>query len=405
MRLMRSLAGLLAVTLLLSGCGMITVNPERDAAQIVATVNGENITKKQVYNYIGLSFGEPVSAGNLAAVKAQKEQGLEALIYSVVMRQKAKELGFYNFTEDEKKTIDENVNSYTKSIYDSSLANWQEKAKTDSTINPEQKAQEDVNSTLETLGTSVEKLRANEEESLAVEKLRKSITDPVTVSDSDIQTAYDSLILSQKTAYDANPIQLVEDDLSGATIVYYPNADFIRVKHILIKIDDTAAGEIANLRDQEKTDEANAKREEALKAIETKAQEALTKAKAASGNLEELNKLTTDPGEDTGMVDREPGYPTFKGYTGGYVTEFQTAAEALTEVGVPSELVASDFGYHIIWLTQKCPQGNVPLADVKTQFSKTVLSEKQTTSWAQTVDGWVTDTSAKITRYMNRLYK
>lgn len=403
MKFLRSLALALAAAIVLTGC--VTVNPDRDAAQVVATVNGENITKKQVYDYLGLTFSTAPSS-DTAEVKSQKEQALETLIYQKIVAQTAKAQGMYNFTADEQKTISDYVTNYTKSIYDASLQNWQEKAKTDSTIDPAKKAQEDVDSTLQSLGLTTDKIKANEEDSVAVSKLQKTVTDTVTsVSDSDVQTAYNDLVTSQKTSYDADPAQLVTDDLNGTTIVYYPTDGFIRVKHILIKIDDTTSSDIATLRSQGKTDEANAKRDDALKAIQDKANAALTRAKAVSGNLDELDKLTTDPGEDTGMVGRKLGYPTYKGYTGGYVTEFQAAAEKLTDIGVPSELVASDYGYHIIWLTQKCTKGNVALADIKDTYTQTVLTDKKNSAWNDAVTGYAKDYDSKgqIKRFLNRL--
>lgn len=402
MKFLRSLALALAAAIVLTGC--VTINPDRDAAQVVATVNGENITKKQVYDYLGMTF-DTATGSETAQVKTQKENALETLIYQKVIVQTAKANGMYNFTADEQKTISDYVSNYTKSIYDSSLASWQEKAKTDSTIDPAKKAQEDVDNTLKSLGLTNDVLKKNEEDSVAFSKQQKSVTDSVTVSDTDVETAYNSLVSSQQTSYDADPSQLVADDGNGTTIVYYPNDSFIRVKHILIKFDDTTISAISDLRTAGKTDEANAKRDEALKTIVDKANDALAKAKAASGKLDELDKLTTDPGEDTGMVGRKLGYPTYKGYTGGYVTEFQQAAEKLTEIGVPTDLVASDYGYHIIWLTEKCAKGKVPLADIKDTYKDTVLTDKKNSAWNDAVTQYAKDYDSKglIKRFTNRL--
>ena len=401
MKFLRSLALALAASIVLTGC--VTISPERDAAQVVATVNGENITKKQVYDYLGMTFDTALGS-ETSQVKAQKENALETLIYQKVVVLTAKEKGMYNFTADEQKTIDDYISSYTKGIYEASLANWQDKAKTDSTIDPAKKAQEDVDNALSSLGLTSEALRKNEESSVAFTKLQKSVTDSITVSDSDVENAYNDLVNTQTTSYTTDPSQLISDDLNGSTIVYYPSDGFIRVKHILIKLDDTTADEISTLRKDGKTDEANAKRDEALKAIADKANAALTKAKAASGKLDELDKLTTDPGEDPGMKDRKLGYPTHKDYT-GYAEEFQNAAMKLTEIGVPTDLVASDFGYHIIWLTEKCPNGKVPLADVKDAYKETVLTSKKNSAWNDAVTQYVEDYDSKglIKRFTNRL--
>jgi foldase protein PrsA len=400
MKRIRFIAILLAAAFALTGCNIIKVNPQRDGAQIVATVNGENITKKQVYDAAGITWDKKVETWQKDQIQTQKEQAMESLIDNAVVKQKAKELGFYNFNADEQKSIDDSVNAITKSTYDAALKTWQDKAKDDTSINPEQKAQQAVVDYLATLGTTLDEVKQSYADSQAQTKLKKSITDPVEVTDTDITNGYNTRVTAQKASYDKDPTQLVNDDLNGTVVVYYPTDGFVRVKHILLKIDDTTASEISQLRKDNKNADADAKRAEALKALETKAQDALTKAKAASGNLEALDKLVTDLGEDTGMAGRTLGYPTYKDYT-GYATEFQTAAMALKDIGVPSELVASDFGYHIMWLTDKPAKGNVPMDSVKAHLSDAVLAELQSTAWQNAATQWIQ--AAKISRYSGRL--
>ena len=400
MKRLRFIAVLLAASFVLSGCNLVKVNPERDGAQIVATVNNENITKKQVYDAAGIKWTKKVAAWEKAGLATKKQQQLDNLINSEVIKQKAKELGFYTFNADDQKKIDDTVSSYTKSIYDAALKNWQDKAKNDSTIKPEEKANQAVADYLTSLGLTLDQLKQSAADNEAWNKLNKSIIDPVKVTDTDIQNGYNIRLTAQKTSYDADPNALVAADLNGAVVVYYPADGYVRVKHILMKLPDAAASEIAQLRKDNKNADADAKRAEALKALETKANDALVKAKAANGDMAVLDKLVTDLGEDPGMTTRTTGYPTYKDYT-GYAAEFQKAAMLLKDIGVPSELVATDIGYHILWLTAKPAKGAVTLDSVKAQLSTVVLTELQDKAWKDAATAWIA--AAKITPYSGRL--
>ncbi len=72
------------------------------------------------------------------------------------------------------------------------------------------------------------------------------------------------------------------------------------------------------------------------------AEDVLARAKAG----EDFDKLVADFGEDPGMDSSPQGYVVYKG--SGMVEPFETAALALQNVGDVSDIVESDFGYHIL---------------------------------------------------------
>ncbi len=412
MKKLRYLAIALAAIFVVSGCSIIKVNPERDGQQIVAVVNGENITKKDVYDAVGINWETKIETWEVENYKQQKEYALESLIGRKVLLQTAKDQGMYNFTDEEKKTIADNVALYTKSTYDEALKKYQEAAKTDPSIKPEEKANADVDAALANFGLTRESLQKVQEDSEALTKLEKTITDKVTVEDADVKTQYDTNVTSQTTTYDATPAQAVTDENNGATLVYYPEGLF-RVRQILIPLTDDQQSEITTLRNDGSSDadtKADAKRAEYLKTIEAKANEYLTKAKQAGGDLAKLNALITESGNnDPGMDSYPDGYPMHKDTT-AYVKEFTTAAATLTDVGVPSALVGTDYGYHIIWISKKLTKGAVPYDEVKDKVKdkvkETVLADKQETAWNEAAQGYLDqyETDKKITRYKDRLH-
>lgn len=391
MKKFRYLALLAAAAFALSGCNAIRINPERDAAQIVAEVDGEKITKKQVYDAAGLSW-DTTSDLTTAEMKSQKTSALDGLIADIVTKKKTQELGYYTFTADEQKEIDDALASYRESNYENLLKDYQEKAKTDSTINAEEKANADI-----------EDYKRRLIDSKAQEKAYEAATKDVTPTDAEVQEMYDGLLASEKQAFDSNPSQIsIYEMYYGYPILYYPAEGYVRVKHILVKLPDDVQTVISDLRKAKKDDEADKKRDEELKKIETKASEALAKTKAAGNDLEKLNALITEYSEDTGMTAESTGYLVFKD-SQDWVQEFTDAAMKLTDTGKPSELVATDYGYHILWLTEKLAKGDVPLDQAKDKILELAKSSKQSDIWNTTVEGWVKEYESKIKKYENRL--
>jgi hypothetical protein len=363
---------LAAALLLLPGCNIIKVNPERDGAQIVATVDSENITKKDVYDAAGYTVGQKIDSWNLDSFKSAKEQMLQTLIAQKVILLKAKEQGMYNFTADEQKTIDDYVSANSANLDDKTKA----------------------------------LLLKSEQDSIAYDKIKKATTDTVKPTDKEVQDAYNSDVTSQQTSYDADPKQAVTDDNQGTTpVVYYPDG-VIRVRQILIPLPTDIQSQISTDRNTNTADSikaADTLRDAELAKIKAKADDALTQAKAANGDLAKLDKLIVDLGNgDPGMASKPEGYLVCKDTT-TYVTEFTTAAMALTDIGKPSDLVATDYGYHIIWITLKPAKGALPFDQVKDKMTANVTTTKQETAWENAVTDWMTAYKDKIHTYLGRL--
>jgi hypothetical protein len=408
MKSFRIIAPLLAAAFVFSGCNVIKVNPDRDGAQVVAVVYGENITKKQVYDLgaqEGYTWTGKIDSWNVSTVQSQKEQTLEGLISDKIILYQAKQKGFYTFTDDEKKQIDDYVTNATKSIYDASLAKYQEQAKTDPSINAEEKANADVDAYLASNGTSRDKLKQSKSDSIAYQKLYKSITDSVKPADSDIQTEYNKELTAETASYVTDPTQAVTDDNgTSAAALIFPVDGYIRVRQILIPLSDDVKNQISTFRTNNDDTSANNLRATELAKIKDQADKALTDAKAAGGDLTKLDALIKTYGDkDPGMDSMPQGYLVVNG-TKAYLQEFTDAALKLTDVGVPSELVTTDDGYHIIWITQKITKATtVPLDQAKAKLTTIVTATQQDTAWSNQVTSWTSDASSQVQRFTGRL--
>ena len=177
--------------------------------------------------------------------------------------------------------------------------------------------------------------------------------------------------------------KLSEED----NINYGEDSGYIRVKHILFKTTD---------------DEGNTLTDEEVAAKKKDAEEVLAQL-ASAGSSEELETLfdqfMNEYSEDTGLTVYPDGY-CFT--TGDMVEEFMTASAALGEYEL-SELVSSEFGYHII-LRLPLRTADVPINDGTNDLRYLAASDmfnSNVESWAEEAEvvwaeGFEDVTPAKI---------
>ncbi len=419
--------------LLFAACSLVSVNEDRDNAQIVAKVNGVEITKGEfrtafdeiIYYYS--MFGMQVTQDNVAEIHAT---AMDSLVLDEVIKQKGKELGYDQLTAEEQAQIDTDFNDMWQSYLDS----YKSQAELDatdsgSTLTEEQltaKGEELLLADMALSGMTKESMKQDSIDQEVYSKLLAATQAEVSVSDAEVQAAYDTLLAEQKTKYADTP-EAYETDADSVTIAYIPPG-YVRVKHILIKPDDTdeayteytakvetlqtdiqdlgtqvgelySAGsdvnqaEIAALDAQiaVKRAEEALLREEFLASLKPQADEALAKAKAG----EDFDALIETYGNDPGMTvspAKEEGYLLSAASSvdeGGTMdADFTKASMALVNVGDITELVPTSFGYHIIKLVEKVASGDIPLDNIKEEIRESELTNKQSEHWSSRQEEW-----------------
>jgi peptidyl-prolyl cis-trans isomerase C len=175
-------------------------------------------------------------------------------------------------------------------------------------------------------GMSLDKLKADLRNDLAINKMIETeVTPKIAVTDQDV-----------KDYYDKNPDQ-------------FKQPESVRASHILIKVDQTAT-------DAQKND-ARAKIDDVLKQVK------------AGGDFAELAKKHSQDGSAAQGGDLN----YFQ--KGQMVPPFETAAWALTP-GQVSAVVETQFGFHIIKLTDKKIERVVPLAEVNVRLAEFLKQRK-----------------------------
>lgn len=366
----RAVAAAALATMVFAGCGMVSVNPEKDAAQVVAVIDGTEIPKGDYYEMIdtlGNSFGftsEDLKDGDNG--ETMRTYVLDELINQEAAYLKAVEDGLVD-------TSDEHKAEVRKEIEDEMA---QTKESYDSMYEDESQAQEAYDSYVESMG--YDDLDAAVDEKIRTDAINdeyEKATEDVEVTDDEAREKFDEQVEEQKAAIDEDPSSFSTYQQSGSAYYNPPGSDY--VKNLLIALPDDVQSEISSLRSSGDTEGADALRDEELAKIHDEAQDALDRANAGEDFDELIEELGDDPGMEAEPAKTE-GYLVTE--NSNYVDEFEEASLALTEDGQISDLVPTDFGYHII-LRVSDAEGPVDFDTVKDQIVQSETSTKKSEAY------------------------
>jgi peptidyl-prolyl cis-trans isomerase D len=232
--------------------------------------------------------------------------------------------------------------------------------------------------------------------SMTLSKLQGALTDWMTVSDADVTAEFkrrnekvklavvsfpSDKFLAETTATDAEVAQQFEQNKKD-----YAFPEKRKVKYALLDVQAIRARTQVSAEDIERYYEDNAQqystpeqvrashvllktegKEEA--AVKKRAEELLAKAKAG----EDFAQLATRFSEDDGSKVKGGDLGLFP--KGQMVPEFDAVAFAL-QPGQISDLVKSQFGYHIIKVIEKNPAAKRPLDEVRAQIEDQIKSQR-----------------------------
>ena len=206
------LALLLALTVLLSGCALVTVDTAKDNARVIVDVNGETVTKAVIhaavdnqvstYEYYNQLYSAYYGISDLystdeATITAEV---IDAYVQQLVCQQKAKELGLYEMTEEEQAEVDakgkENYDSFIQSVISTYMPGSTLEGD-ELTAAAEKYVADNAVATVDGRSTLADFVAAAADEK-AVAKLDEYMIKDVTVTDEEIQADYDAKVESAK---------------------------------------------------------------------------------------------------------------------------------------------------------------------------------------------------------------
>lgn len=335
--------------LLFTGCGI-------KSAQTIIKVNGQNITQGQFDE----NFNKSTQGGMMAQLGINVKDGKNGFLYYLIKDKVVNELIVKELLnqEIEKRGIkvsNEDVDNAIKEIVD------------------KVGSKEQLNQILKQNGVSTSQFKKDLAEEVKMKKLAKELTDS-NVSDADAKKYYNENIKQFK----------------------YP--DKVRASHILISVNPQEIEEIITS-DKEN---AGASKEEIKKKVDAeiankkaKAEKVLAEAKKDPSQFAKLAKENSDDattavnGGDLGFFAAQEMVP-----------EFSKAAFSMKPNTI-SNLVQTQFGYHIIMVTDRMAAGQQPFEKVKNDIKGFLETQKQ----LQAIDKLVESLKKNATiEYVNKEY-
>ena len=233
-------------------------------AQVIVEYDGGVIFLDDVleeYSYYeqmySQSYGIDLASYGLDA--QVKQQAAQYLMEEAVKHMKATELGLDAL--DETTTAD--LTAQADEMWENYIQSIAEQMKTDEQTVED--VRDDVIAYLQNLGYTQESLLEDLKHNYIEDKLYETVTADVTVTDEDIQAAYEEKIASDKESYTSDTAYNSARN-SGTTIAWNPEG-YRAVKHVLIKFNDDQSTRYNDLTSQ--LNNLNEALEEALNPAET----------------------------------------------------------------------------------------------------------------------------------------
>lgn len=370
-----------------------------EAPVVVAEYNGGQIMSdeaareysEQMAGFIFDGYSEEEIADILL------DEVLRYMVSDRVLEAHAKEMGIYELTDEDRAQIEaEAVENYGEQM-EFYRGFVDTKGMTEEEANGAVKAYMQ-----ESVGVTLDGLTAELENGWWMQKIYDEMTKDVSVSDAEVQAAYDELLARQKESFEAYPDDFEFAQRNGEIIVYNLSG-YRAVRMLLFGFDDLQDGEeAAALLDElkelnpetaaEQIAEYQARLEEIFASLQTRAQEALNELQTGADFCELMERL----GEDEGMTDaalREKGY---------YVSvdsplwsqEVISAAMALENAGDISGMVRTADGVCILQYVGEVPAGEVALEEVRAELAQETLEGKRYSAYENQLEQWLEEADA-----------
>ena len=405
MRKISIAAAVLALAVIFAGCSMVEVNYDRDMAQTVIKVDGQEVTKAEyASNYYNLLqtymyfYGLTVSdLSDPEKADLLQEGAINNTVNNKILQIKAGESGCYDFTGEELDDIQAQYDDFIDSYRQDSKTKIEEDEANAGLSREEldKLIEEDYVATLEGLGFEEETYMQGLKDQKAVEKLEAIITETDEPTESEIQSVYNQKVQEQKQAFIEGTSDYASMVTGGTSTIYYYLPDTRKTKHILIGLPDDIRAQISQLRENEDDAGADLLLKEELAKIKDEADDVYALAKDGG----DFDELIAQYGDDPGMEDGDP-YVVVKGNS-SFIPEFTDALFSLENVGDITQPISSDFGYHIILYEGAVPEGAVPLDQVKDKIKQDMISAEEDELYNAQMEKW--RDQMKIRVYKSRL--
>ena len=398
----------------LSGCALVEVDPESDLNSVVAVVYGQQITKREVMNMwnrqkgtMGVTDAYEESSDGQKIISAVLQNLLQDMVKAVIRKEAARELGLYPLTDEQygrvlqiaDETYEERLKAAEQSLIDSYTQSGIGDGDTEADLSDA--AQRNVQFTMENQFEFSREMDLREAENEVIaDLLREYYGAGITAGEEEVRAHYEELLEQQKESFSEDTNNFIKALKEGALILYQPG-HVVRVKNLLIGFDEKTQAQIASLRKEGNNADANVLLQQSADALRPQAEEILQEART---NVN-FDDMIVRYGTDTGMMlqsQRDEGYLVGRDSV-DYEQAFKDACMGLTETGQISDLVLTDYGYHIIYVTQAYGEKTEKLEDVRDAVENDLLETQRGIAYVRATEELYEN--AKVEYYYKRLLR
>lgn len=345
--------------------------------EMALTVNGDGISAALVMQYAEYQVANGVTE------TADYEQAIQDLIVNQIANQKIRELGFDQFTQEEKDAFMLDAQAEWQTGIDEYVSYFL----TEDTEEARAQAAQDAEAFYAAYGLSVEVLYDNMLVSEGYNRLQEYMlaTQEVTVTDEEIQETFLQYAKMDEEQFAGNVAAYeLYKQYYGYQSLYTPEG-YRGVTHILLQVDQDLLANYMDLSAQLEEEGTTVTQEDAdaaLAAVLASRQEDIDTIYSRLESGESFETLIAEFGTDPGMTDPTylaEGYDVHKDSV-TYDTVFTNAAfsEKMQQVGDVSDPVVGTYGIHILYYLRDIPAGYAELTDeMKEMFREYLLGEKQ----------------------------
>lgn len=329
-----------------AGASVLTADIPLDT--VIVTVEGSedmNITfgdflKEYKYYLAAYDITDDTTEMYAEVLTSRREYIVNYLINEEIMQKKFDELGF-TLTDEENRQIDEDTEAGAESIKETlkakisaSLAEGEELTEEELS----ERARQEFDRLLSDCGLSYDDFRNWQRSIVVQQKLTDHVNKDYTLDYSEAESQAERLISDIKASYEEDPSTYNTDTMSE---LWIPEGSRY-IQHILLKLDDETVTEIAALRGEGRTEEADKLRDEKIAEMSAEITEVESKVNAGE-DFQSLMNEYSDDGDTTMSYLIVPG-------TTQYMDGFAETALAIPELGGTDKCI-TDYGWHIIRYT------------------------------------------------------
>jgi len=390
---MKKMIRLLALTLALMLC-MLPVLAETSADDVLATVNGEPVTRadyEEMLANLNDEYGASYDMSNEMIAAMFRQIAMEYAVNYAAEEAMLKDIIAQNnlqLTEEEladaAQLAREDFSLQVDAIVDQYAAYGMADVSTDE---GRAAAMVEILAQLESMGVTEASYIAEMQVYAGYDKAYEWLFRDVTVSEDEVRALFDTRVEEDRIAYEndfeayeamqqQNQMALMYGMTEYYVDLYYMPTGYRLVTHILLETDETAqAAYNALLENPDATADEIAAAE---KAVIASVQPTIDEINARLAEGESFNSLIPDYTMDPGMADEASiaqGYEVHPQST-MWVTPFRDAAFTVENVGDVTAPVVTDFGVHILYYAADLPGGPIDFEEMRPLLEEELLNNK-----------------------------